>query len=247
MKNLACFALLALLFAVPSAAFPQSSTAQPDYAAIGRETVSAMAQGHWGAVEARFDQRMKTALPRDKLAAVWGQITAQAGAFQRISGVNLGEKAGYHVAMVLCAFANSDLDAKIVMDSTGRVAGLFFVPPAAPAASASGKQPDYAGIGRATVAEIAQGQWNVVEAQFDQRMKTALPQSKLSSVWQQITGKVGAFKSITGVKLSEQAGYHVAMVACSFANSNLDAKVVIDSTGHIAGLFFLPPATSASM
>lgn len=173
-------ALLAVAVLLPPPAFSRASARQQDYAAIGRATVSEIAQEQWAAVEARFDQKMR--------------------------------------------------------------AGLFFLPPPAPAAT-SGKQPDYTAIGRATVTEIAQRQWSAIEARFDQRMKSALPQSKLSATWRQITTQAGAFQRITGVTLGEESGYHIALVHCAFANTNLDAKVVMDPTGSIAGLFFVPPAS----
>lgn len=242
MKIPACF-VLSLLAILPTIAFSQSLATKPDYAAIGRAAVTEISQHQWRAVEARFDQRMKDGLPAQKLASVWQQITAQAGAFQHIAGVMLREQQGYHVALVACQFANTDLDAKVVMDSSGKIAGLFFVPPPAPAAPASGKQPDYEAIGRATVTEISQRQWKAVEARFDQRMKAAIPQSKLSATWRQITAQAGAFQRIIGITLSEESGYHVALVHCAFANAGLDAKVVMDATGKIAGLFFVPPAS----
>lgn len=232
---------LSLLIALPSIAFAQPSATPPDYAGIGRAAVTEISQHQWKAVEARFDQKMRDGLPAQKLASVWRQITGQAGAFQRIIGVKYSEQAGYHVAMIGCAFANSDLDAKVVLDSNGKIAGLFFLPPPAPAASV-GKQPNYEAIGRATVTEISQKQWKTVEGRFDQRMKTAIPQSKLAVTWQQITGQAGAFQRITGVTLGEQSGYHIALVHCAFANANVDARVVVDSSGKIAGLFFVPPA-----
>jgi hypothetical protein len=230
MKNLRCFAL-SLLLALPSAALSQTSAAQPDYAGIGRETVAAMARGQWSSVETRFDQRMKAGLPEDKLAAVWRQNTAQAGAFEHIIGISVTEKEAYHIAVVTCAFAHANLDVKVVVDTAGHIAGLFFAPTA-----------DYAAIGRQTISALSAGQIASVEARFDDTMRAGLPASKLSAVWQQITSRAGQFDHILGVQLTQQDGYQVALVTCAFANARLDAKVVFDDAGHISGLFFLPSA-----
>jgi hypothetical protein len=239
MKIPGCAALLALLVVLPPGAFSQPSAKQPDYAATGRHTVSALAQGQWAKVEARFDQRMKAALPAEKLEGVWKQITDTNGAFERVLDVKVEEKSGYHIAVVSCAFARGNVDAKVVVDGAGRIAGLFFAP-AAPPASSPGPPPDYAAIARETVTALVQEKFASIEARFDQRMKTALPESKLSATWRQITAQAGDFKHISRVKLSEQDGYHVAMVACVFAHASLDAKVVMDADGRIAGLFFVP-------
>jgi hypothetical protein len=236
MKSPVCGAVLCILLAARAVAF-----AEPDYAAIGRETVSELAHGQWPAVEGRFDERMKAGLPQDKLESVWHQITAKIGEFEHITSVTVSEKEGYHTALIACEFANADLDAKVVVDTDGHITGLFFVPPATSAPS-SGPQPDYSAIGRSTVSALANGQFAEVESRFDHRMKNSLPESQLSAVWQQITAKAGPFDRVLGVRLSEEAGYHVALVSCAFAHVNLDTKVVMDSAGHIAGLFFLPAA-----
>lgn len=240
MKKLARL-VIAVLVLLPSAAFSQSSAKPPDYAGIGRETVSALAQGQWADGEARFDARMKAVSSEDNLAAVWKQNTARAGAFRKIFGVKVSERESYHIAVVTCAFTHSKLDVKVVIDTAGHIAGLFFAP-VAPAVSTAGPPPDYAAIARETVTALAQEKFAPVEERFDKRMKAALPESKLSATWRQITAQTGDFKHISGVKLSEQDGYHVAMVACVFAHASLDAKVVMDADGRIAGLFFVPAA-----
>lgn len=128
MERLRRAVLLALLFGGPFSLFAQSAQLPPDYSAIGRKTVTALSQQKWSVVEARFDARMKTALPEDKLAAVWRQIVAQAGAFKSIKTVQIVERQNYHIAVVTCVFADADLDAKVVMDAEGNIAGLFFAP-----------------------------------------------------------------------------------------------------------------------
>ena len=126
MKRLGCALLLSALFSLSA----QSAPSPPDYSTIGRETITALSQEKWSAVEARFDARMKAALPQDKLAAVWRQIVAQVGAFKTIKDVQMVKQQSYHIAVVTCVFANADLDAKVVMDAEGNIAGLFFAPSA---------------------------------------------------------------------------------------------------------------------
>lgn len=121
--------------------FPQSAVTPPDYAGIGREAVSSLAQEQWPTIEARFDARMKAALPDDKLAVIWKQILAQAGAFKNITSIQISEKGDHHLAVVTCAFADSSLDVKVGIDSTGRIIGLFFSPSAAAASVESAWTP----------------------------------------------------------------------------------------------------------
>jgi predicted ArsR family transcriptional regulator len=239
MKNLRRFASVTALFAFAFAGFSQPLAASPDSAAIGREVISELVQGRWSAVEARFDQRMKDGLPEEKLADAWQQVTAQAGAFEHVTRIKVIEKDNYHVAVVSCAFAHADLDVRIAVDAAGRIAGLFFVPAAEMSSPSTGKH-DYAALGREIVSALARAQFASVELHFDDRMKAALPENKLATTWQQIIAQAGPFDHIIGVQLSQESGYQVALVSCAFAHASLDAKVVLDSSGHIAGFFFVP-------
>lgn len=99
--------------------------------------VTGMAAGQFSPVEARYNPAMKAALPEGKLSAVWSSLLQQAGAFQSITGTRQEDREGFHAVFVSCQFARQKMDVKMVFDSQGLVAGLFFVPAAAPPPSAA--------------------------------------------------------------------------------------------------------------
>ncbi len=68
---------------------PCGVTAAPDFEALGRETVSELAAGAFDKVVARFDQKMTAGLPREKLAAIWVQLTNQIGAHKSVTSVQI--------------------------------------------------------------------------------------------------------------------------------------------------------------
>lgn len=103
---------------------------------------------------------------------------------------------------------------------------------------------DFEALGKTLTVELSSRQFDKVEAQFDARMAEALPREKLSTVWDQVLGQSGAFQRITGTRLTEQQGYHIVFVTSEFEHATLDVKVVLDSSGHVAGLFFLPRSSS---
>ncbi|HKS97059.1 MAG TPA: alpha/beta fold hydrolase [Terriglobia bacterium] len=111
-------------------------------------------------------------------------------------------------------------------------------------AATEARAQDFEALGRTLTGELASRQFNKVEAQFDARMAEALPVEKLSTVWDQVLGQVGTFKGVTGARLAEQQGYHIVFVTSEFEHATLDVKVVFDSSGHVAGLFFLPNAAA---
>jgi uncharacterized protein len=102
-----------------------------DFQSQGQALVQALAARQFSEALSHFDETMASALPADKLAAAWDGMISQAGDFKSISGARQEDLENHHLVFVTCHFAQKDLDVKVVYDATGRVAGLFFVPPQA--------------------------------------------------------------------------------------------------------------------
>ena len=92
----------------------------------------------------------------------------------------------------------------------------------------------------AVVDHLVAGDFAPVIAEFDATMTAAMPESLLATTMTQLEGQVGAFKERTGVTETQEDGYDVVRVICVFERATLTAKVVYNSQGQIAGLFFLP-------
>jgi uncharacterized protein len=109
----------------------------------------------------QFDDTMRTALPEPKLKETWETLQTQAGPFQKQLGVRATKLAGYDVVLVTCQFKQMALDAKVVFDAKGRVAGLFFVP-SHPAANTS-EPPPYARVNAFEEKEfiVGRGEWRL--------------------------------------------------------------------------------------
>ncbi len=115
--------LLALLTCVASAA----QAVEP----IIRQAegfVDQLQAGQFANAVARFDKTMAAALPAEKLAATWQAVNRQAGEFQRRHGTRTESSGSYRIALVTCEFARDWLDAKVVFNPAGEIAGLFFLP-----------------------------------------------------------------------------------------------------------------------
>jgi hypothetical protein len=124
-----------LLFAAGAAAVAGGAArpaAAADRTADAKNVVALLAKGDFAGASKGFDDTMKKALPPDKLKAVWGQITGQAGAYKSQLGTRSEKFAqsgkAYDIAYVTCQFEKGKLEAKVVYDPAGKVAGLFFVP-----------------------------------------------------------------------------------------------------------------------
>jgi dienelactone hydrolase len=100
--------------------------------------------------------------------------------------------------------------------------------------------PDWQSLGKTIVQQLAAHEFSKVAAQFDEAMLAALPEAKLATVWDQLTGQVGILRSITGTRVEEVKEYRHVFVTCQFEKALLDTKLVFDSKQRVAGLFFTP-------
>jgi hypothetical protein len=117
--------------------------------------IGLLEKGEYDKAVERFDDTMKQALPPDKLRAVWEGLQAQVGKFSKTTGADQQVEGGYRVVFVKCEFEKTALEAKVVHDSGGKIAGLFFLPPRPEAAG--NRVPPYARPDRVTETGIAVG------------------------------------------------------------------------------------------
>jgi uncharacterized protein len=61
----------------------------------------------------------------------------------------------------------------------------------------------------------------------------------------QLPAQVGAFKQQGPARREQLQGYEIVLITCSFEKTLIDARVVFDKDGKIAGLQFVPPAPPA--
>lgn len=96
-----------------------------------RTFAAALAERRFDDAVARFDDTMKSAMPADKLASMWDQMIAAHGAHQSWGHAHVSRVDPYDIVLIDAVFERSKLRMQVTIDSKARVAGLFFLPPAA--------------------------------------------------------------------------------------------------------------------
>jgi len=108
--------------------------AAPDELTVkARALIDALARDDFASAVKDFDETMRKLSDADKLAAFWKQVPAQLGAFKRRTHDRRVREDPFDVVLVTCEFAKVTLDAKVIFDKDGRIAGFFFVPSLPPA------------------------------------------------------------------------------------------------------------------
>lgn len=147
------------LFLALAAAFHVLPVRAADVAAAGQDFVNLLAKGDFATAVTRYDDTMAAALPEPKLREAWDTLESQAGDFQRQLRVRTEKVREYDVVLVTCQFEKAMVDAKVVFNASGKVAGLFFLPATPPAEWF--RPPPYARTNsfRETGVHVGNGRW----------------------------------------------------------------------------------------
>jgi dienelactone hydrolase len=109
----------------------------PDPQTVATDTVKDLAARRFSVVEKRFDDRVQSALPADKLAAVWDALIDKAGPFESVLGSHVDEQGAFHSVRVACKFKYESFDLQFAINDRGRIAGMHVLPPSNPSTSSS--------------------------------------------------------------------------------------------------------------
>lgn len=101
-------------------------------------------------------------------------------------------------------------------------------------------QPPAVTAAKRLVQQIAEGQFGLVEAQYNAQMSAALPAGRLAAAWASILEQMGSFDSIGEARSSRVQIYDVVVVACKFQKGLIDAVVAFGPDGKLASLRFRP-------
>jgi uncharacterized protein len=150
------FGLLTVLFLLRSGCLGQ---ADDPLTVKAREFLSSLERGDFVLAARDFDETMLKVSGPDKLAVFWrDQFPKEVGAFKKQAAARRDKLGPYEIVLVTCEFEKATLDARVVFDKAGRIAGFQFVPSGPPAKY---EPPAYADPGRFEEQEVTvgSGEW----------------------------------------------------------------------------------------
>jgi len=138
---------------------PAQAAAEDALTVKARGLLAAMDKGDFQLAARDFDETMLKVSGPDKLEPMWAkQLPAQLGAFKKQAGARREQLQGYEIVLITCEFEKATLDARVVFDKAGKIAGLGFVPTAPPAKY---EPPAYADAAKFVESEVTvgSGEW----------------------------------------------------------------------------------------
>jgi len=116
---------------VAGSALQQASPA-PSAEQRARALVASLVKLDMDAVNAQFDDQLKSLLPPEGLRAAWAAALQQFGEFRRQTSARTDTRGAITTVIVTCEFARQPADVLVSYDGGGKVAGLFFRPATPP-------------------------------------------------------------------------------------------------------------------
>ena len=147
-----------VLFVTNQAAQPSPSDVQPR----ARTLLDALTTGSYASVTREFDDKMKGAMPVERLAAMWSGLVARVGRFKSCEGDSrLVAIADKQMVITPCAFERGRADIQFAFDSMGKVSGFVMRPDVVAAVPVPYGTPSYAVADRYVEADVTVGgpQW----------------------------------------------------------------------------------------
>ncbi|MBX3204230.1 MAG: alpha/beta fold hydrolase [Labilithrix sp.] len=103
--------------------------ATPSVETRARTFIAELARGEWTHPKTAFDAAMSSAVPADKLEALWRALEKDAGTFREVEGTQALEEGGYRVVHATCSFERGKKTLRLVFDRDDGLAGMFVRPP----------------------------------------------------------------------------------------------------------------------
>jgi len=205
------------------------------YAKAANQLKELINAGDYAGIQAKFNKQMDAALPLDKSTAFFRSLTQHAGKIQK-----LGEPQSVGGVMVFPAkFEKGAFDMQLALDGRGQIAGLVFKPHTAAKLDPEKQQAEvdrYTKVAYQLMVLINTGDYDGIQAKFNQDMDAALPLDKSSKFFKGLTEQMGKLK-----RLGKPQAVGEAMVfPGTFEKGAFDMQLALDSSGLIAGLVFKP-------
>jgi dienelactone hydrolase len=107
---------------------------------------------------------------------------------------------------------------------------------------------DVRALAQSAIASMRAKDFARVEAQFDEKMKGALPAGRLEAIWNGLAGQFGALKDCKSgeARVVAVADKQMVITPCELERAKVNVQFAFDSAGHISGLNVRPAAAAAA-
>ena len=231
MRPLKYFVLL-LTVILGIQAFGHAQTSDAPRLSITKSVMDEIAHGRLAPVRERFSPDLKDSLSEIDMKDVWRELVDVAGAFQEQMSQSTRTVQGTPAYISKSQFAKFKVELRLTFNDSNQITDFQIGP-------ISDVAPESMEASAKTITDLLrQEHFDQVSAQFNDRMKEAMPTNRLGASWTHVTAHLGQFKSI---KLARKdPDLDRVDVRCEFENGLMILRLAFDPSGKVGGLWMLP-------
>lgn len=129
MKKITCV-LLIMVFTVIVLIYAQDKkdTESGELEKRAKQFIEYLVKEDFTEIEKMYYDKMKTALPEEKLMPIWRDLISKIGPFEECITIQTQKYMQQDLIVAACKFQKANFDIKVFFNSSQQVAGLFFAP-----------------------------------------------------------------------------------------------------------------------
>jgi hypothetical protein len=222
--------LLFVFSAMPSLGHAQSSDAIR--LSITKNVMDEIAHDRLASARERFSPDLKDSVSENDIKDLWKDLVEVAGSFQeQISQTTRTVQATpMYISQSQCARFKIEL--RLTFNEANQITDFQIGP-------ISDLSPESMEASAKAITDLLrQEHFDQVTAQFNGRMKEAMPTNRLGASWTHVTAHLGQFKGIKQAR--KDPDFDRVDVRCEFENGLMILRVAFDPSGKVGGLWMLP-------
>lgn len=181
-----------------------------------------------------FNEQMRATVTPSVLANFKQQFDRDLGHFLSITAAREGTDGTFPVVELTARFEKAAALVQVTFDGSGRIGALHFDRVAANNAALEA-------TGRAVLDAFNGRRFEEIGKYFDEKMRAQLPPSALESLYTDVTGVYGKWKSVTETRYTTQGDLRIIDIFAEYEKAPMLFEIVFNGSGQVAGWSFRPP------
>jgi hypothetical protein len=199
---------------------------------ITKDVMDEIAHDQLASVCEHFSPELRDSLPQEQVKAVWTELIAMTGAFQKQISQSTRTVQDMPVYVSKSQFENFQVELRLAFNDSNQITRIWI----APVSDLSSENMEASA--KAITDLLRQRRFDLVSARFSDRMKTAMPADRLDASWSHVVLHLGQFKSVKLARKDPESD--LVDVRCEFEHGEATVRVAFDLSGKVSGLWMLP-------
>lgn len=177
---------------------------------------------------------MRTTVTPEVLAKFKREFDSELGQFLSVTSARESTDGTFPVVELTARFARGSELVQVTFDEAGKIGALHF-------GRVAEGNPELEGVGRKVLDAFNGRRFEELGKYFDLKMNAQLPPSELATLYEDVTGIYGKFKSVTKIEYATQRDLRIVKILAEYEKMPMLFEAVFNTSGRVVGWTFRPP------